>query len=229
MWQAKLNIEYTIHCGKTNSGKTYQSIQRLKEIGQGVYLAPLRLLAWEIFDKLNENDFVCNLVTGEEQITSPHAKMTASTIEMLNSNQFHECVVIDEAFMLSDKDRGKAWLNAILNVKAKEVHIITNPEALDLIKGILECCDRTFTVKNYEMLQPFKFAEFSFEMRGKGKLQPQGVFVSFSRKGVLYNKRKFENMGNTVSILYGNLPPEVKKQQINLAETIINLKKRQFR
>lgn len=46
------------HGGPTNSGKTYHALQRLKaadpEKGGGIYLGPLRLLALEVYEQLNE-------------------------------------------------------------------------------------------------------------------------------------------------------------------------------
>lgn len=44
--QIKRTIVY--HLGPTNSGKTHQALQALKEARTGIYLAPLRLLAWEV-------------------------------------------------------------------------------------------------------------------------------------------------------------------------------------
>ncbi len=212
-WFSKSDTDYIIHVGKTNSGKTYNSLKRLKEVGSGVYLAPLRLLAWEVYETLNSENHRCNLVTGEEQLTSENANITASTIEMMDYSKEHDVVIIDEAFMIGDKDRGKSWLKAILNTKAKEIHIITNEEALELISTVLELTDRKFEVKKYERLQNFKFAEQAFQF--SKSMPKRGVFVTFSRINVLLNKIKLQNLGHNVSILYGNLPPEVKKQQIS--------------
>ncbi|KAL9323447.1 hypothetical protein ACSQ67_008304 [Phaseolus vulgaris] len=39
------------HCGPTNSGKTYNALQRFMEAKKGIYCSPLRLLAMEVFDK----------------------------------------------------------------------------------------------------------------------------------------------------------------------------------
>lgn len=212
-WNADTSKDYIIHVGKTNSGKTYNSIKRLVEYGDGIYLAPLRLLAWEVFDKINGDDkFICNLITGEEQISSPHAKITSATIEMADFNKEYEVAVIDESFMIGDKDRGKSWLNAILNIKAKEVHVITNEEALEVITSILDLTDRGYEVKKYEMLQQFKFTDKPFIL--SKNIPKKGVFATFSRMEVLINKAKLESLGFNVSILYGNLPPEVKKIQI---------------
>ena len=60
--------KYYIHCGPTNSGKTYHSLKNIKKESKGQYLAPLRLLAIETFEKLNNNGINCTLKTGEEEI-----------------------------------------------------------------------------------------------------------------------------------------------------------------
>lgn len=52
------------HMGPTNSGKTKNALDALAKAECGVYLAPLRLLAWEVSDALNERGAVCNLRTG---------------------------------------------------------------------------------------------------------------------------------------------------------------------
>ena len=43
----------------------------LAESGSGWYLAPLRLLAREMFEKINMMGVPCNLLTGEERIDVP--------------------------------------------------------------------------------------------------------------------------------------------------------------
>lgn len=54
------------HAGPTNSGKTYTALQALRRAQSGAYCGPLRLLALEVADSLNEAGVWCNLVTGEE-------------------------------------------------------------------------------------------------------------------------------------------------------------------
>lgn len=204
---------YIIHCGSTNSGKTYNALMALKQQKTGIYLAPLRLLAWEIYDKLIAEGYSCDLITGEEQIVGQQSsRFTASTIEMLDCNKAYDVAVIDEAFMIGDPERGKAWTKAILDVTATEVHIIVNPEALGVITGLLSLTGRTYEVKNYDMLSKFRFAEhpvFFTEKLDKG-----GVFVTFSRIGVLLAKMQLQAIGLNAGVLYGNLPPEVKRTQI---------------
>ena len=58
----------------------------------------------------------------------------------MSSNEYDVCV-IDEAQMISDKQRGWAWTKAIISVLAPEVHVCMAPEALDIIiKLRLFCC-----------------------------------------------------------------------------------------
>lgn len=52
--------------GATNSGKTKNAIDALSSAKNGIYLAPLRLLAWEIHETLANRGKVCNLMTGQE-------------------------------------------------------------------------------------------------------------------------------------------------------------------
>jgi ATP-dependent RNA helicase SUPV3L1/SUV3 len=52
------------HMGPTNSGKTRNAFEALVEAKNGIYLAPLRLLASEIAETLHSRGKVCNLFTG---------------------------------------------------------------------------------------------------------------------------------------------------------------------
>ena len=42
----KMKRKFILHIGPTNSGKTYNALERLKTAESGVYLGPLRLLAY---------------------------------------------------------------------------------------------------------------------------------------------------------------------------------------
>jgi hypothetical protein len=49
--------------GPTNSGKTYNALQSLAAAERGIYCAPLRLLAMEVYETLNHRGTYCNLVS----------------------------------------------------------------------------------------------------------------------------------------------------------------------
>lgn len=48
-----INRKIILHTGPPNSGKTYEALECFKQATSGLYLGPLRLLASEIYAKMN--------------------------------------------------------------------------------------------------------------------------------------------------------------------------------
>ena len=199
-----------LHIGPPNSGKTHDALNRLAEAGSGWYLAPLRLLAWEVADRLNQRGVPCNLLTGEEFIPIEGAQITAATIEMFNANQHGEVVIIDEAQMLADSDRGWAWTRAMMSSLAPEMHIIAPQTAEGLIKRMAEAANIPIGTVYHERLAPISVANKTWSIKN---MPPKTILVAFSRKMVLTLKTRLESFGRTVSVVYGSLPPEVRRKQ----------------
>ena len=59
------------------------------------------------------------------------------TIEMADLQNEYDVAVIDEIQMIEDEDRGFAWTNSILGLKAKEIHICGEERALALIDRLV--------------------------------------------------------------------------------------------
>ena len=199
-----------LHIGEPNSGKTHDALEALKEAGSGWYLAPLRLLAYEIFDRLNGAGVKCSLLTGEEHIPVDGALITAATIEMFNPMRSGECVIIDEAQMLADADRGWAWTRAMMECAAPEMHIIGPPTSRKLIQVLAEAADIPCELVEHQRLAPIAVAERHHTLES---LPPHTILVAFSRRDVLELKMKLERLGRAVSVVYGSLPPEVRRRQ----------------
>lgn len=199
-----------MHIGEPNSGKTYDALQALKQAASGWYLAPLRLLAYEIYDRLNDEGVPCNLLTGEEYIPVDGAKITAATIEMFNPSNSGGCVIIDEAQMLADSDRGWAWTRAMMESMAPEMHIIGPPTARTLMEVLASAAEIPYEVVDHKRLAPIKVAERHYTLEA---LPPHTILVAFTRQGVLDLKTKLERLERTVSVVYGSLPPEVRRRQ----------------
>lgn len=198
------------HMGPTNSGKTYNAIEALSKADNGCYLAPLRLLASELYDTLNTKGCKTTLLTGEEVVETAGATHFSSTIEMAKLNQEFECVVIDEIQMITDTQRGWAWTRALVNVNANEVHLCGDHSVLDLVKKILELTGDTLEINEYErkttltvMDRPIKLVD----------LEKNDALIVFSRRNALKYKRDLENLNFKVSIVYGRLSPEVRREQ----------------
>ncbi len=199
-----------LHIGAPNSGKTHDALGALKEAGSGWYLAPLRLLAYEIFDRLNAEGVACSLLTGEEYIPVEGAKLTAATIEMFNPAKSGDCVIVDEAQMLADADRGWAWTRAMMESAAPEMHIIGPPTARGLIEVLAAAAEIPCEVLEHQRLAPIAVSEQHHTLE---TLPPYTILVAFSRQAVLELKMKLERLGRAVSVVYGSLPPEVRRRQ----------------
>ena len=102
------------HCGPTNSGKTYNALQRFMEAKKGIYCSPLRLLAMEVFDKVNALGVYCSLLTGQEKKYAPFSTHVACTVEMVSFDELYELAVIDEMEMMAAQSSGDALSRAVL-------------------------------------------------------------------------------------------------------------------
>lgn len=71
-------------------------LQALKAASTGVYCGPLRLLAVEVFDRLNAEGVACDLITGQERHELPGARHAACTVEMVSLSKVVDVCVIDE-------------------------------------------------------------------------------------------------------------------------------------
>lgn len=208
-----LNRDIKIIVGPTNSGKTFEALETLKKAKSGIYLAPLRLLAMEVFDKLNLAGIPCNLFTGEEHIHTPYAQHTACTIEMMDSNNIVDVAVIDEFQMLKDTGRGSAWTAALAGVPAKKVFAVGSTESLEMITQLFKYLKEDFSVVELTRKTPLVLLKDPVTIY---EVQKQDIVVAFTRKNVLTIAAQLRKRGLSVSVIYGSLSPEVRKKQSEL-------------
>lgn len=199
--------------GPTNSGKTFDALESLKNANSGVYLAPLRLLAMEVYDKLNLAGIPCNLHTGEEHIDIPGAKHTASTIEMMNPKNIVDVAVIDEFQMLKDSGRGSSWTAALSGVPAKQVFAVGSTEALEMTTQLFKYLKEDYSISELERKTPLFLLKDPVTIYD---VQKQDIVVAFTRKDVLNIAAQLRKRGLSVSVIYGSLSPEVRRKQSEL-------------
>lgn len=215
------SLQRQIHfkIGPTNSGKTYDALMALQQANSGIYLAPLRLLAMEIRDRLMEAGVPCNLVTGEERVMVVGARHTAATVEMMNPHQEVEVAVIDEIQMLQDEHRGHAWTAAIVGAPAREVYLCGSHAVMDACTHLLDALHEPYDISHLERKTPLVLEELALcgdrynRWRLKGKLQKGDAVIAFTRKDVLTLAARIRQWGFGVATIYGALSPEVRRTE----------------
>ena len=216
MWFPKarsMRRKIICHMGPTNSGKTFRAIEKLKAADSGVYCGPLRLLAWEIFERLNEQEIPCSLITGQELEEKEGAKVLSCTTEMVDVTTEYDVAVIDEIQLIGDADRGWAWTRALLGVPAKEVHVCGEPAALPLIERLCKETNDELIIHHYDRLSPLSIT--AEPIQSLKEVRPGDAVIAFSRRELFWLKNQIESLtGKNCCIVYGALPPEIRKQQV---------------
>ncbi|MFZ5816468.1 MAG: helicase-related protein [Bacillota bacterium] len=199
-----------LHIGPTNSGKTHHALQRLAQARNGLYLAPLRLLAWEAAERLNEAGCPTSLLTGEEHLPVEGARVVAATTEMF-PRDVYEVVVIDEAQMVGDPDRGWAWLRALVQANADELHVCAAPQAEGFLLQLFATQGDEVSVQRYQRLVPLRPHPVPIPLE---RLPERSAVVAFSRRAVLQLKAEIEALHKKpCAVIYGALPPDVRREQ----------------
>uniref|UniRef100_A0A8C6VQG2 ATP-dependent RNA helicase SUPV3L1, mitochondrial n=1 Tax=Naja naja TaxID=35670 RepID=A0A8C6VQG2_NAJNA len=179
-----------------NCGKTYHAIQRYLKAESGVYCGPLKLLAHEIFQKSNDDNVACDLITGEERVCiDPEGRAAAHvacTIEMCSVNTPYDVAVIDEIQMIKDPSRGWAWTRALLGLCAKEIHVCGEEAAINLVTELMFTTGEEVEVKRYKRLTPIKI---------------------LNKNDIYSVSRQIEFRGLECAVIYGSLPPGTKLTQ----------------
>ena len=213
---------FILHVGQTNTGKTYEAVQDMMQSENGIYLAPLRLLALETQERLLDNGVECSMLTGEEEDIHYGSSHMSSTVEMLDTTVQYDVCVIDEAQMIADTQRGWAWTRAIIGCLAERIHVCMSEDALQIVKRIIERCGDSYTVVEHKRNTPLVFEDTRFEY--PASIRKHDALITFSRRSVLQTAAELEEKGYRPSVIYGALPYSVRREEMrkfNYGETDI--------
>ena len=203
----------TLTSGRPTAARRRPAIEALRAAESGVYCGPLRLLAWEIHDRLGSLGVPCTLRTGQETREVVGAQHTSCTIEMCALHEPLDVGVLDEIQMLSHPERGWAWSRALLGLPARELHVCGSADALPLLRTLVERCGDKLVLHEYERLTPLDVSEGS--LRGDLRQVEAGdCVVAFSRREIFQLKQQVEvDTGLKCGVIYGSLPPETRREQ----------------
>jgi ATP-dependent RNA helicase SUPV3L1/SUV3 len=214
---SKMARRFIALLGPTNSGKTHRAMEHLAQADSGVYLAPLRLLALENYERLQNTvdadgePIKVSLITGEERRLAEGATHVASTVEMLDTKTPVQVAVIDEIQMLADRDRGAAWTAAVCGAPASTVYLVGAPEARRAIEALAERLECPLEVHVLKRKAPLSME--AGVVRKLRNLKRGDAVIAFSRREVLMWRDMITEMGLSVATVYGNLSPEVRRAQ----------------
>jgi ATP-dependent RNA helicase SUPV3L1/SUV3 len=213
---SRMQRKFIALLGPTNSGKTHRAMEALAKAKSGAYLAPLRLLALENYERLQAarphgEPIKVSLITGEERRIAEGSTHVASTVEMLDSKTPIEVAVIDEIQMLADRDRGAAWTAAVCGAPASTVYLVGAPEARRAIEALAERLEVPLEVHILKRMAPL--AMEPGPVRKLANLRRGDAVIAFSRRDVLMWRDMITEKGLSVATVYGNLSPEVRRAQ----------------
>ncbi|EAN34403.1 Helicase conserved domain protein [Theileria parva strain Muguga] len=209
-----------LHVGPPNSGKTHDSIKALLSSGSGIYCAPLRLLAWEMFNTINNSGVKCSLLTGQELVDNgePHV---SCTVEMIPFERTFEVAVLDEMQMVGDLTRGYSWTKAFLSLNVPELHICGSKSCISITANLANIRGDKLEIFEHERLCNLKVMDKAV---GLSELEPGDCVVCFSRydafnlrniiESTKYSWNTLSKEECVTSIVYGLLPPETRYDQI---------------
>jgi len=208
----RLTRRWTALLGPTNSGKTHRSIEAMAAAEHGIYLSPLRLMALENQERIEAMGVPCSLVTGEEEIIREGATHFCCTVEEFARfrHQHWDVVVVDEVQMMADSQRGWAWVDALVSAHTPQL-MMTGPALIEpSLRTLCDLCEDKLVVQRNKRLSPVEVARHATTLE---RLEPGSLLVAFSRKLVLELKGMLESAGKSVSVVYGALSPEVRREQ----------------
>lgn len=208
----RLTRRWVALLGPTNSGKTHRSIEAMAAAEHAIYLSPLRLMALENQERIESMGVPCSLVTGEEEIIREGATHFCCTVEEFARfrHQHWDVVVVDEVQMMADPQRGWAWVDALVSAHTPKL-MMTGPALIEpSLRTLCELCEDQLQVQRTKRLSPVEVAKHATTLE---RLEPGSLLVAFSRKLVLELKGMLESAGKSVSVVYGALSPEVRREQ----------------
>ncbi|SOV74775.1 ATP dependent DEAD-box helicase, putative [Plasmodium sp. gorilla clade G3] len=138
---------------------------------------------------------------------------TVCTIEMTPLNKEYDCAVVDEIQMINNESRGHAWTNVLMNLNCKDIYLCGSEYIIDLIKNLADIFNDQLIIKKFERLGSLQLQEYNTTLEN---VETGDCIITFSRNNIMLLKRILEKYNKRVFVIYGSLPPNLKKKQINM-------------
>lgn len=219
MYERNEGRKVTILCAPTNSGKTYHGIQMIKEAlresekGNCQMLFPLRVLALQVQQDIEEEGIPCSMITGEEQDIREHSRLDAMTVEIFDTDKEYDTVFLDEGQLSFGEERSSGYLRVLCGARCKHLIIACAPAALNQMTWYLgNVLKEKYEIKYLERLTPLQAIN---EVVDYSQVRNGDLVVAFSRKSIHEIAKRLSEQGLNVGTMYGALSPAARKAMLN--------------
>src|SRR5437588_8743489 len=200
--------------GPTNTGKTHLAIERMLGHSSGIIGLPLRLLAREVYNKVEARvgaDAVA-LVTGEEKIKPPSPRYWVSTVEAMPRDLDVAFLAIDEVQLGADLERGHVFTDRILNRRGREETLVLGAQTVrPMIERLLP---------GAHVLTRPRLSSLSFAGEKKPtRLPRRSAIVAFSAEEVYSIAELIRRQRGGAAVVLGALSPRTRNAQVELYQS----------
>jgi ATP-dependent RNA helicase SUPV3L1/SUV3 len=154
------------------------------------------------------------LLTGQEVNIITDSTHVSCTVEKVDLNNYYHCALIDEIQLISDPARGAAWTDAFLGLRADEIHLCGAPSVFKLIYELCLTTGDDLIKKRYNRLGKLEVEETPF--KNFEYMNDGDCIVGFNTTKLLQYRNNLNKESQRCAIVYGNLPPKTKKEQVKM-------------
>jgi ATP-dependent RNA helicase SUPV3L1/SUV3 len=200
--------------GPTNTGKTYDTIEKMLEFETGVFGLPLRLLAREVYEKCVKKIGVNKvaLITGEEKIIPNSANYFICTVESMPKDKIVDFVAVDEIQMCADKERGHIFTDRLLYSRGEKLTMFLGSQVM---QNIIQ-----YLVKEIEFLKKERFSKLSYSGYKKiSRLDRKTAIIAFSIEEVYAIAELVRRQKGGAAVIMGSLSPKTRNSQVELYQS----------
>src|SRR5438874_11984581 len=200
--------------GPTNTGKTHLAIERMLAHSSGIIGLPLRLLAREVYNKVEARagaDAVA-LVTGEEKIKPPSPRFWVSTLEAMPRDLDVAFLAIDEVQLAADFERGHVFTDRMLNRRGREETLVLGAQTVrPMIERLLP---------GAHVLTRPRLSQLTFAGEKKiTRLPRRSAVVAFSAEMVYAVGELIRRQRGGAAVVLGALSPRTRNAQVALYQS----------
>lgn len=206
--------QLTALLGPTNTGKTYQAVERMLAHHSGIMGFPLRLLARENYDRIAALKGVQSvaLVTGEEKIIPLTARYFCCTVEAMPLDRIFDFVAIDEIQLCADPDRGHIFTDRLLRARGRlETMVMGSETVAPLLRSL---------VPGIEIRTQPRFSQLTYSGYKKlTRLPSRSAVVAFTINDVYAVADMIRRQRGGTAVVLGALSPRTRNAQVEMYQS----------